>query len=1284
MSKQIIALFEMCMIVLVSVSFSYMLDQMSEPHNTAAPTRVESSSLTLLRAFVIKWIGGNLVSAQSATLWTCPQNTNGVYCQEYPSALCSASCTTTCHPGTRDTYAPCQLGTCFDPTHGVCTTSTPQSLCTQQGGQWSLTQPAVCNRDCCAIRPDGNGGAAQAQYTTQAQCAYLGSTLSAPVTWGGAYHTTNEVSCLLKAQAPEEGACVLALDPVTQKHTCEFGTRASCLTKGGIFYADTLCTNPSLDTTCTKTTNTRCIPGKDEVYFVDSCGNRANVYDSTKLNDIAGYWSTVVPRNQTCLLNSGSNSLANQRTCGSCNYLQGSVCGTPRSGTDQTPTTGNYVCRDLSCTDEWGARRQNFESWCAYDGRIGVDSPNSVRVVEQNIAQQSCISQTGTNLTAEENTTITVNQSVLSPYCQQLANLTVTNAPGTNEERAVDVPGSRHYKRLCVDGEVRTEPCAQYRDEVCSQSTVTTSGLTQASCRVNTWQQCLAANSDREDLNKCEENPDCFLKHVEVNQFKFDMCVPQFPPGLSLSQSGPSTNAEETICSYGTQTCTYIEKKRISGWKCIINCGCKTKKFTETMNNLCISLGDCGGHVNLAGEFSDRGYSVQGRAPRVSQTYIDGLAPYTTPIRGQSATVLNRTQIAALFGVPESDFEPSNLLSTFALIGPGAAGLLQIQGVAEFLGANFDDTSAAQVGGSFGLAFSAALVGASIGYILGTVFGLSDSATMVVMAVSAVGGALVGAGVFSESAATWLAAAMPYFLIAIAVVILIFSLLGIGKTRERHVTFECKPWQPPRGGVNCGQCGGNGLPCSRYQCESYGAACRYLNEGTGNEICVNIASNDVIAPIIEVNPNAIGPNLTYTNVQSNIGTTIRSTIATDGCVQEYTSVQFGVVLNEPGTCRISDTHTAHADEMDGYFTSSGNNYVLNHTQILAAPTLDELGVTGLDPNRRGTATYYVRCEDFAGNGDDRAEYTVQFCVAPANDVTPPTITKFVPPSPGYAGLNTMQFPLAFFTNEPATCRYDTDSAKPYALMTGGITCNNELNQITLDGWRCTTNLELTANSPTFYFKCVDQPWLGMDEANPSLPDPFRNEMAQSVPYSIIRTTQSLNISTVSPNGQTFSLGSLPASITLQITTTGGVANGNAICSFSLNNGVSVPFFTTGGSTHTQGPLSLFDGSHQVAYSCTDAAGNIASASADFTIELDATGPAITRTYSQGTNLIVVTNEASTCAYTLTNCAFTFNQGTTMSGTNALFHTLVKQAGKTYYVFCEDPYHNAGSCLAIRT
>ena len=68
-----------------------------------------------------------------------------------------------------------------------------------------------------------------------------------------------------------------------------------------------------------------------------------------------------------------------------------------------------YACRKLKCTDEDGNERQNGESWCVYDSFIGDGK---------------------------------------------------------------DTVGSRHWKRMCIEGEVKVEPCADYRGQLCAQSVI--------------------------------------------------------------------------------------------------------------------------------------------------------------------------------------------------------------------------------------------------------------------------------------------------------------------------------------------------------------------------------------------------------------------------------------------------------------------------------------------------------------------------------------------------------------------------------------------------------------------------------------------------------------------------------------------------------------------------------------------------------------------------------------------------------------------------------------------
>ncbi len=1327
--KKTISLFEIYLFIMFSVSFAYFARETNEISNQLPVLDKESNFISKLRSVTLRYLSSGLVSAQSSpALWTCQTSINGTACQEYPSTNCNSLCTTACFPGRRSDFSACNLGTCYDSTLGTCTGGSPQFLCQQAGGQWSATQPAMCNRECCLINPDSSGHAGQAQFSTQQQCNYLSQTLGSPVSW---VPVNGEVECLLRASSQARGACVLEFLPELQKYNCETTTQSDCLVSGGDFYEGQLCTNPTLNTKCERTQNTACFDSLDGVYYVDSCNNRANIYDSLKLNDIT-YWSNIVSDTNSCLAGATGTAINNQATCGNCNYLLGSVCGTPRQG-DQNAIYGNYVCRDLSCVDDRGNARQNGESWCAFDGRIGVDGSPASNAPQQNLnpifsglpiqqGQTWCITNGIATIYspptfANPNVTVTqqpvnIPQGAFTPatICSNDTSVgPVMNSRGSNEERSVDLPGSRHYRKVCFDGEVRTEPCAEGRGEVCAQS-VQSNGYTTASCRINTWQQCLAANDNPESLNNCEENPDCFLKHVGIDSFEFDMCAPQYPPGLYTSED--VSNDDETICSYASQTCTYIEKKKITGWSCIINCGCKTREFTETMNNLCSSLGDCGGKVNLNGDFTSDGYSVR-RAPRLGSAYISGMQSYVNPVAGQSAPVLNNSQLAALFGVPESNFESGGLHGMFALIGVGAAGLFYAGSIAYILGiggeaavtaawieygnaleayalggseaplaAAENTLSVAQgngaTAGSFSSALGGAAVGAAIGYILGTLFGVEGTTLTILMIAGGAAGLAAGAGWLGQTALAFVT--NPITIIVILVIIIIMQIMGIGKTREKKVEFACLPWQPPSGGAKCDLCNSDDLPCTKYKCETFGKTCRYLNEGTGNEVCVNIAPNDVSPPQINVNNPALSSGFSYNNPQTNIGVTIKKSSASDGCLQEYSTVNWGIVLNEPGQCKVSEMHTSNYEDMDSYFSNTiGNQFSNNHTTVTAMPTLDELGVSGVDPARRGNYNLYVRCQDASGNGNT-IEYVAQFCVSPANDVTPPIISQFVPPSPGFAGLNATSKQVGFYTNEPATCRWSLTAGQDYSQMTSQALCNNEINQATINGWVCSVNLPvLNASTTDYYFRCADQPWLGTNETNPNLPDPNQNVNSDDSVYQIKKTTTPLTINSLTPNGNTISVGSLPVSVNLAATTSGGINNGNALCSYNLNGAGYIPFFNTGANTHSQTFSSLLDGNYNIGVQCTDLAQNIATTSTQFSVQVDSNGPSITRVYSSGASLTIITNEASTCAWSTNSCSFDFASGTLLSGSGKI-HTMPYDNGITYRIKCKDTFGNIGACL----
>tara|TARA_Y100000310_G_scaffold288227_1_gene313691 strand:- start:383 stop:3592 length:3210 start_codon:yes stop_codon:yes gene_type:complete len=340
---------------------------------------------------------------------------------------------------------------------------------------------------------------------------------------------------------------------------CDFTTSDECLVNGGEFSEGYLCTAPDLNTTCEKTEITTCVENKDGVYFVDSCGNIGNIYDADKIDD-DNYWDTFVPIEDSCGYGDGN---ANSESCGNCNRFSGGVCGSALADNFNVKE-GDFYCKYTGC-DFNGVEYLSGESWCDYDGAVGFGD---------------------------------------------------------------DLVGSRHWKYACSLGDIDVEPCRDYRQEICIQKIMMNPDETEefsiSDCEVNEWRDCLEYN-DEEDwtdtVEKCEANPDCFLKQVFVgDNFNVTQCAPNFPPGLDME------DPDEDICSIGDNTCSvrYVKTVNIleadTDWECESNCECETINFTKRMNDVCRSMGDCGGYLNIEGDVDDA-YSVD-IAPRITKDDI--------------------------------------------------------------------------------------------------------------------------------------------------------------------------------------------------------------------------------------------------------------------------------------------------------------------------------------------------------------------------------------------------------------------------------------------------------------------------------------------------------------------------------------------------------------------------------------------------------------------------------------------------------------------------------------
>ncbi len=302
----------------------------------------------------------NLVS--STTSYCCEKTTYGAWCQNEEESKCDTDFLKA--PTSCDATSYCRTGTCFDSNEGNCQEGVSQRVCNESGGIWSdeLAQDLPqCQLGCCLIGD-------QAAFVTKTRCRRISSLYGLETNFKK--EINNELSCLASVTSKVEGACVFEKE---FEKTCKRTTKEECdkLSENSSFYAGKLCSANNLETNCAPTDKTTCVEGKDQVFYVDSCGNIANVYDASKRNSV-DYWSRIINPAESCGANSADGN-SESKTCGNCDYLAGSVCKKYQRGKDSHPEYGDYVCRDLNC-----GTHKHGESWCASSGGNGLeDAPGS-------------------------------------------------------------------------------------------------------------------------------------------------------------------------------------------------------------------------------------------------------------------------------------------------------------------------------------------------------------------------------------------------------------------------------------------------------------------------------------------------------------------------------------------------------------------------------------------------------------------------------------------------------------------------------------------------------------------------------------------------------------------------------------------------------------------------------------------------------------------------------------------------------------------------------------------
>jgi len=387
----------------------------------------------------------SLISAEVS--YCCEKTTYGAWCQNEDQEKCDSEFQKSATSCEATSY--CRNGCCYNSQEGNCMSNTPQRVCNQEGGVWSADNTCdipQCELGCCLIGK-------QAAFVTQTRCKRLSNLYGLSIDFRT--DIGSELSCVLSATSDVEGACVFIKE---FEKTCRRTTQKECnelKAKEGEdaevdFYEGHLCSDEELGTNCAPSDKTTCVEGDDAVFYIDTCGNIANVYDASKYED-KNYWAEIKDVSESC--NYGTDGNPNSRTCGNCDYLLGTTCKEyDRSKDAGAPNYGDNICRDLGCKYE-GQSYDHGESFCVVfaQGKLTIAEDENKNTEEKNL------------------------------------------------------PGSRHFRLLCYNNEIIVEPCADFRQEICLQDE--SNGFLVSACRVNRWQECI--QQDNKDDCENENQRDC-------------------------------------------------------------------------------------------------------------------------------------------------------------------------------------------------------------------------------------------------------------------------------------------------------------------------------------------------------------------------------------------------------------------------------------------------------------------------------------------------------------------------------------------------------------------------------------------------------------------------------------------------------------------------------------------------------------------------------------------------------------------------------------------------------
>ncbi|MEM4181600.1 MAG: hypothetical protein QXX68_00350 [Candidatus Pacearchaeota archaeon] len=857
-----------------------------------------------------------------------------------------------------------------------------------------------------------------------------------------------------------------------------------------------------------------------------------------------------------------------------CKYSEGFIC--------VQNTSKKAICKSLNCVDKWGNKRKNGESWCiGLDGNVLTDDVRGAEFKK-----------------------------------------TDEKLPAFN-----DAVGSRFFRQVCIDGEIVTEPCADYRNEVC----IPMDGG--AKCVANWGDACYDANVVDEVTgeNKIEDcDPEwCYITRLDdciqfqgeetiycgqqrkdwrnlpqaqagknlmevssplLQDLNLRMCVPKIAPGSDISSKIiGSEKSGAGICSLGDYS---------------RNIGFKRSKRDEYYYlypklSTCNSTGNfawgCGGIFSLS--YSD-------------WSEYDGWT-------WKCETNSNNPIASPLWKDRCGDENDDGCLGA-ACIKSGQKKALPINnpGVTSFL--------------------SKRLVG------------ISDCA----------------------GDSNWVGASGSIAPLSIEEIPCKYT--GGEKHRWEitcYYSFKAKPWRPPSSG-NCSLCGADGLPCSEYRCKAIGKNCEY-KEPRGIDTGVCVSSNDFSGPVISISQDPPNPIPPYSSVKITITTNEDSY-----CKFDFKSGGVNIENMKYETdSKFGKTHE---------FILSAPRAAIDNEDIQAYPFLTRDGkyeIFIMCEDSAGNANQKVHQLEVMKTPDEIPPSILEF-VPPSNSfVEFNRTTKRIRFKLNEPAECRWDFDGGKAYGEMGLARVINEEGEEEVISQNDFACDNEINEeTTAKGYWCEGELRnittVVGNSTKFYIKCKDQPWLEGKENQYYK----RNENQRAFEYSL-RPSMALEIVDFSPKGE-YITGSDKQNLSIQLKTANGVERGKAECKWKLKiNNISSAwkfFNRTNSTTHTDVILNLVEGDYEISVQCEDAAGNLAQDKYSLVVIIDKEPPKLLRVYNDKGNLKIVLNEKATSCKFLNSlgCAFVAQNGTTMSRIKDNEFTTGLKKGQLYYIRCEDVFGNS--------